>query len=80
MVEQEENIFEDINMEDVPITIDYIMKTHSRLVGRILTQLEAMLPPGQQLTRGKKIMREDLYEFRKKLIPVLLYGEVPDKF
>lgn len=47
---------------------EFIMKRSSRLVGRILSMLEMMLPEGKQLEQAKKNFQTEIYDFRNDVL------------
>ena len=47
---------------------EYVMKRHSRMVGKILDLVEASLPEGNQCDKLKKLLQVPLYDFRNEMI------------
>ena len=70
----------DLDIREVPEELQYILKLHSRLVGQVMTQAEASIPQGKQCEQFKKLVKNDLYDFRKSVVDVVLYGDVPEEF
>lgn len=49
----------------------WVMERYSRMIGQVLTVLDAVLAPGPQLSNAKKLMNEAMYDARNELIKVL---------
>ncbi len=57
---------------------EYIMATHSRMVGKVLDLVEASMSEGNQLEKLKKLIQVPLYDFRNDMLQ-LQTGGVPSK-
>jgi|TARA_R110002020_G_scaffold211003_6_gene417238 hypothetical protein len=57
---------------------EYIMATHSRMVGKVLDLIEASMAEGNQLEKLKKLIQVPLYDFRNDMLQ-LQTGGVPSK-
>ncbi len=57
---------------------EYIMATHSRMVGKVLDLVEASMAEGNQLEKLKKLIQVPLYDFRNDMLQ-LQTGGVPSK-
>ena len=53
---------------------DYIMSTHSRMVGKILDLVEASMAEGNQLEKLKKLIQVPLYDFRNDMLQLHANG------
>ena len=53
---------------------EYIMKRHSRMVGKILDLVEASLPEGTQCEKLKKLLQVPMYDYRNEILQVLEIG------
>ena len=47
---------------------EYIIATHSRMVGKVLDLVEASMPEGNQLEKLKKLNQVPLYDFRNDML------------
>ena len=47
---------------------EYIIATHSRMVGKVLDLVEAAMPEGKQCEKLKKLMQVPLYDFRNDML------------
>tara|TARA_R100000322_G_scaffold18565_1_gene11723 strand:- start:62 stop:262 length:201 start_codon:yes stop_codon:yes gene_type:complete len=50
---------------------EYIFARHSKMVGRVLDQVEAALPEGNQCEKVKKLIQNILYDFRNEMLEML---------
>ena len=57
---------------------EYIIATHSRMVGKVLDLVEASMSEGNQLEKLKKLIQVPLYDFRNDMLQ-LQTGGVPSK-
>ena len=57
---------------------EYIMATHSRMVGKVLDLVAASMSEGNQLEKLKKLIQVPLYDFRNDMLQ-LQTGGVPSK-
>jgi len=55
--------------------IAWASKSHSRMVGSVLDQIEAALPEGAQCDKLKKLIQVPLYAFRQEVFE-LITGKV----
>ena len=47
---------------------EYIIATHSRMVGKVLDLVEAAMPEGKQCEKLKKLLQVPLYDFRNDML------------
>ena len=47
---------------------EYIIAKHSRVVGKVLDLVEAVLPEGPQCDSTKKLIQVPLYDFRNDML------------
>ena len=47
---------------------EFIFARHSKMVGRVLDQVEAALPEGNQCEKVKKLIQNILYDFRNEML------------
>ena len=47
---------------------EYIIATHSIMVGKVLDLVEASMPEGNQLEKLKKLIQVPLYDFRNDML------------
>jgi len=52
-----------------------ILARHSRMVGKVLDLLEAVLPEGLQCDSAKKLIQVPLYDFRNEILQLLVYQD-----
>ena len=57
---------------------EYIMATHSRMVGKVLDLVEESRSEGNQVEKLKKLIKVPLYDFRNDMLQ-LQTGGVPSK-
>ena len=57
---------------------EYIMATHSRMVGKVLDLVEASMSEGNQLEKLKKLIQDPHNDFRNDMLQ-LQTGGVPSK-
>jgi hypothetical protein len=50
---------------------EWVLARHSRMVGRVLDQVEAALPEGNQCEKLKKLIQMPLYDFRNEILKYL---------
>jgi|TARA_R100000315_G_C5114343_1_gene65328 hypothetical protein len=50
---------------------EYIFARHSKMVGRVLDQVEAALPEGNQCEKVKKLIQNILYDFRNEMLEMI---------
>jgi hypothetical protein len=50
---------------------EWILARHSRMVGKVLDQVEAALPEGNQCEKLKKLIQVPLYDFRNEILKYL---------
>ena len=53
-----------------------IIARHSRMVGKVLDLLEAVLPEGTQCDSAKKLVQVPLYDFRNEILQMLVQKDV----
>ncbi len=49
-----------------------IIARHSRMVGKVLDLLEAVIPEGIQCDSAKKLVQVPLYDFRNEVLQLLI--------
>ena len=47
---------------------EYIVARHSRMVGKVLDLMEAVIPEGVQCEKFKKLIQVPLYDFRNEML------------
>ena len=52
-----------------------IIARHSRMVGKVLDLLEAIIPEGTQCDSAKKLVQVPLYDFRNEILQFLAQKE-----
>ena len=55
---------------------EYIIATHSRMVGIVLDLIEAAIPDGPQCDSVKKLVQVPLYDFRNEMLLFLTSSSV----
>ena len=55
---------------------EYIIATHSRMVGKVLDLIEAAIPEGPQCDSVKKLVQVPLYDFRNEMLLFLTSSSV----
>ena len=57
-------------MEELDITQnqEWIIAKHSRMVGKVLDLVEAVMPEGKQCEKLKKLLQVPLYDFRNDML------------
>ena len=50
-----------------------IIARHSRMVGKVLDLIEAVIPEGPQCDSVKKLVQVPLYDFRNEVLQLLVY-------
>ena len=53
---------------------EFVMKRHSRMVGKILDLIEASLPEGTQCEKLKKLLQVPMYDYRNEILHVIEKG------
>ena len=61
---------------------DYVYKRFSKMIGEVMTVLDAVLPTGSQLINAKKLMNKAMYDARTEITEKLPppYGVKGTKF
>ena len=57
-----------VDVSQVSPNQEYIIATHSRMVGKVLDLIEASLPEGNQCEKLKKLVQVPLYDFRNEML------------
>ena len=57
-----------MQVEKVTVEQEWVLARHSRMVGRVLDQIEAALPEGNQCEKVKKLVQMPLYDFRNEML------------
>ena len=60
-----------MQVEKVTVEQEWVLARHSRMVGRVLDQIEAALPEGNQCEKVKKLVQMPLYDFRNEMLKYL---------
>ena len=60
-----------MQVEKVTVEQEWVLARHSRMVGRVLDQIEAALPAGNQCEKVKKLVQMPLYDFRNEMLKYL---------
>ncbi len=60
-----------MDIEQVSKEQEWVLARHSRMVGRVLDQIEASLPEGNQCEKVKKLVQVPLYDFRNEMLKYL---------
>ena len=60
-----------MDIEQVSKEQEWVLASHSRMVGRVLDQIEASLPEGNQCEKVKKLVQVPLYDFRNEMLKYL---------
>ena len=47
---------------------EYVIAKHSRMVGKVLDLIEAVIPDGPQCDSVKKLVQVPLYDFRNEML------------
>jgi len=47
---------------------EYVIAKHSRMVGKVLDLIEAVIPEGPQCDSVKKLVQVPLYDFRNEML------------
>ena len=53
-----------VDVSKVTPVQEYIVARHSRMVGKVLDLMEAVIPEGVQCEKFKKLVQVPLYDFR----------------
>ena len=61
-----------VDLSKVSKEQEYVMQKHSRMVGKVLDLLEAILPEGTQCDSAKKLVQVPLYDFRNEILQLLI--------
>ena len=64
-----------VDLENVSPEQEWIIATHSRMVGKVLDLVEAAMPEGKQCEKLKKLLQVPLYDFRNDMLR-LQNGEI----
>ena len=64
-----------VDLENVSSEQEWIIATHSRMVGKVLDLVEAAMPEGKQCEKLKKLLQVPLYDFRNDMLR-LQNGEI----
>jgi chemotaxis regulatin CheY-phosphate phosphatase CheZ len=67
-----------VDISKVTSEQEYIIATHSRMVGKVLDLVEASMSEGNQLEKLKKLIQVPLYDFRNDMLSFEANG-VPSK-
>ena len=57
-----------VDLENVSPEQEWIIATHSRMVGKVLDLVEAAMPEGKQCEKLKKLLQVPLYDFRNDML------------
>tara|TARA_Y100000593_G_scaffold90033_1_gene175490 strand:+ start:644 stop:859 length:216 start_codon:yes stop_codon:yes gene_type:complete len=60
-----------MQVDKVTAEQEWVLARHSRMVGRVLDQIEAALPEGNQCEKVKKLVQMPLYDFRNEMLKYL---------
>ena len=60
-----------MQVDKVTAEQEWVLARHSRMVGRVLDQIEAALPEGNQCVKVKKLVQMPLYDFRNEMLKYL---------
>ena len=60
-----------MDIDQVSKEQEWVLAGHSRMVGRVLDQIEASLPEGNQCEKVKKLVQVPLYDFRNEMLKYL---------
>lgn len=60
-----------IDLTKVTPELGWLFQRFSKMVGAVLTQVDAALPPGAQLDNLKKLINIHMYDFREDLLRTL---------
>ena len=66
-----------VDVSKVTPVQEYIVARHSRMVGKVLDLMEAVIPEGVQCEKFKKLVQVPLYDFRNEMIQLDTRG-LPD--
>ena len=67
-----------VDVSKVTPVQEYIVARHSRMVGKVLDLMEAVIPEGVQCEKFKKLVQVPLYDFRNEMLKFTVGGEVPE--
>ena len=67
-----------VDVSKVTPVQEYIVARHSRIVGKVLDLMEAVIPEGVQCEKFKKLVQVPLYDFRNEMLKLTVGGEVPE--
>ena len=67
-----------VDVSKVTPVQEYIVARHSRMVGKVLDLMEAVIPEGVQCEKFKKLVQVPLYDFRNEMLKLTVGEEVPD--
>jgi hypothetical protein len=60
-----------MDVEKVSEEQEWVLARHSRMVGKVLDQIEASIPEGNQCEKMKKLVQVPLYDFRNEILRYL---------
>ena len=67
-----------VDVSKVTPVQEYIVARHSRMVGKVLDLMEAVIPEGVQCEKFKKLVQVPLYDFRNEMLKLTVGCEVPE--